>query len=355
MNEELLPYDSKRLSSKALDEMIRAAKEKAGIAVKRQPHHVRPVVLILSVTVALLVSAVSAGAILYWDIFGIFKAGHDTAQITAAERSEELSEMKKEFLGKINVPENAAAFPEYTKREYKILTSLAFSTDITFDYGDRVLNISGYVFDGSCIDVIYDVTYKDCTVDEATGTEFIFSCEESQTAVFSHFYQTAAEANTVYCRSRSYLDLPDGIDSFDILVSMDGDDPEEIPPERFTVAMPEDVQTIRLSERKVFENENGDVYLIKFILSPLGAFMEVSESVGYLSSFDHNAYPIYVTYNDGITVDLSDYTGNFEGGAAYMTEDGRAVIDYIIGQNMNIFDTKRISSVQIFNEVIKFD
>lgn len=74
----------------------------------------------------------------------------------------------------------------------------------------------------------------------------------------------------------------------------------------------------------------------------------------YVQNYDSNAYPIYVTYKDGTVIDLSDYTGNFEGGAGYLNEKGRIVLEYAIGRNMNIFDTEHIASIQIFNEIIEF-
>ena len=98
---------------------------------------------------------------------------------------------------------------------------------------------------------------------------------------------------------------------------------------------------------------NEGVHLNRFVLSPLGAFMELSESIEYIQTYDSNAYPIYVTYEDGNVIDLSDYTGNFEGGVGYLNEEGRIVLDYTIGRNLNIFDIEQIRSVQIFNEVIK--
>ncbi len=352
MTDELLPYDSKELSPAYLDDMIRAIKEKAGIQEARQKHVIRHGVVLIAVFAAIMVLAVSAGAILYWDIFGIFTQSRENARNIAATNTEELAERKNDFLDTIKIPENAAAFPDYTERENEILSALAVPADMVFSYEDRTLHINGYVFDGNCLDVIYDVTYSDKTAGEDDGSEFVFCCEDSQTAVFSRRYILAAKGNTAYCRSRNYLDLPESIGAVEILVSLTENNSDEIPTESFSVKVSENAQSIRLGERMIFENENGDVYLKRLVLSPLGAFMELSESIEYISNFDHNAYPVYVTYKDGTVIDLSDYTGNFEGGAGYMTEDGRIVTDYIIGQNLNIFDIGQISSIQIFNEII---
>ena len=343
MSEELLPYDSERLSARMLDDMVRAAKEKAGIAEVKTPRRLhRPAVLIIAIIAALSLFAVTAGALLKWDIFSLFRSQRENAQNAAGEISSELTDRKRTFLDNINIPEGAEAFPEYTEREYEILAELAHEADLTFDYGDKTLHISGYVFDGSCLDIYYDVTYPD------TDTEFYFYSDDTLTASAAVPYLLYTDGNIAYYRSRNYLQLAEGIKSTEIIIGNSDTPPDDNTQNSFIV----DVSSIEPVVIEDIELNEG-VHLNRFVLSPLGAFMELSESIEYIQTYDSNAYPIYVTYENGNVIDLSDYTGNFEGGAGYLNEEGRIVLDYTIGRNMNIFDIEQIRSVQIFNEVIK--
>ena len=343
MSEELLPYDSERLSAQILDDMVRAAKEKAGIAEVKTPRRLhRPAVLIIAIIAALSLFAVTAGALLKWDIFSLFRSQRENAQNAAGEIPSELTDRKRTFLDNINIPEGAEAFPEYTAREYEILAELAHEADLTFDYGDKTLHISGYVFDGSCLDIYYDVTYPD------TDTEFYFYSDDTLTASAAVPYLLYTDGNIAYYRSRNYLQLAEGIKSTEIIIGNSDTPPDDNTQNSFIV----DVSSIEPVVIEDIELNEG-VHLNRFVLSPLGAFMELSESIEYIQTYDSNAYPIYVTYENGNVIDLSDYTGNFEGGAGYLNEEGRIVLDYTIGRNMNIFDIEQIRSVQIFNEVIK--
>ena len=341
MSEELLPYDSERLSARMLDDMVRAAKEKAGIAEVKTPRKLhRPAVLITAIIAGISLFAVTAGALLKWDIFSLFRSQRENAQNAAGEISSELTDRKRTFLDNINIPEGAEAFPEYTEREYEILAELAHEADLTFDYGDKTLHISGYVFDGSCLDIYYDVTYPD--------TEFYFYSDDTLTASAAVPYLLYTDGNIAYYRSRNYLQLADDVTSIEITVSSSDNSPDDSTQNSFIVDVP-NIESIVIEDIEL----NEGVHLNRFVLSPLGAFMELSESIEYIQTYDSNAYPIYVTYKDGTVIDLSDYTGNFEGGAGYLNEEGRIVLDYTIGRNMNIFDIEQIRSVQIFNEVIK--
>ena len=65
MSEELLPYNSERLPARMLDEMVRAAKEKAGITDVKPAHKLqRTAILIISIIATLSLFAVTAGAFL---------------------------------------------------------------------------------------------------------------------------------------------------------------------------------------------------------------------------------------------------------------------------------------------------
>ena len=343
MSEELLPYDSERLSARILDDMVRAAKEKAGIAEVKTPRRLhRPAVLIIAIIAALSLFAVTAGALLKWDIFSLFRSQRENAQNAAGEISSELTDRKRTFLDNINIPEGAEAFPEYTEREYEILAELAHEADMTFDYGDKTLHISGYVFDGSCLDIYYDVTYPD------TDTEFYFYSDDTLTASAAVPYLLYTDGNIAYYRSRNYLQLSGNVTSTEIIIGDSDTPPDDSTQNSFIVDVPS-IKPVIIEDIEL----NEGVHLNRFVLSALGAFMELSESVEYIQSYDSSAYPIYVTYEDGTVIDLSDYTGNFEGGAGYLNEEGRIVLDYTIGRNMNIFDIEQIRSVQIFNEVIK--
>ena len=343
MSEELLPYDSERLPARMLDDMVRAAKEKAGIAEVKTPRRLhRPAVLIIAIIAALSLFAVTAGALLKWDIFSLFRSQRENAQNAAGELSSELTDRKHTFLDNINIPEGAEAFPEYTAREYEILAELAHEADLTFDYGDKTLHISEYVFDGSCLDIYYDVTYPD------TDTEFYFYSDDTLTASAAVPYLLYTDGNIAYYRSRNYLQLAEGIKSTEIIIGDSDIQPDDSTQNSFIVDVPS-VEPVVIEDIEL----NEGVHLNRFVLSPLGAFMELSESIEYIQTYDSSAYPIYVTYENGSVIDLSDYTGNFEGGAGYLNEEGRIVLDYTIGRNMNIFDIEQIRSVQIFNEVIK--
>ena len=347
MIEELLPYDSEQLPLRMLDDMVRAAKEKAGITDVKPAHKLqRTAILIISIIATLSLFAVTAGAFLNWDIFSIFRSQRENAQNAAGEISSELTDRKRTFLDNINIPEGAEAFPEYTEREYEILAELAHEADLTFDYGDKTLHISGYVFDGSCLDIYYDVTYPDTDTD----TEFYFYGDDTLTASAAVPYLLYTDGNIAYYRSRNYLQLAGSVTSTEIIIGDSDTPPDDSTQNSFIVDVPS-IKPVIIEDIEL----NEGVHLNRFVLSPLGAFMELSESIEYIQTYDSNAYPIYVTYENGSVIDLSDYTGNFEGGAGYLNEEGRIVLDYTIGRNLNIFDIEQIRSVQIFNEVIKIN
>ena len=198
------------------------------------------------------------------------------------------------------------------------------------------------MFDGSCLDIYYDVTYPD------TDTEFYFYSDDTLTASAAVPYLLYADGNIAYYRSRNYLQLAGNVTSTEIIIGESDTPPDDSTQNSFIVDVPS-VKPVIIEDIEL----NEGVHLNRFVLSPLGAFMELSESIEYIQTYDSNAYPIYVTYENGNVIDLSDYTGNFEGGAGYLNEEGRIVLDYTIGRNMNIFDIEQLRSVQIFNEVIK--
>lgn len=233
MSEELLPYDSERLSARMLDDMVRAAKEKAGIAEVKTPRRLhRPAVLITAIIAGISLFAVTAGALLKWDIFSLFRSQRENAQNAAGEISSELTARKRTFLDNINIPEGAEAFPEYTEREYEILAELAHEGDLTFDYGEKSLHISGYVFDGSCLDIYYDVTYPD------TDTEFYFYSNDTLTASAAVPYLLYTDGNIAYYRSRNYLQLANDVTSIEITVSSSDNSPDDSTQNSFIVDVP---------------------------------------------------------------------------------------------------------------------
>ena len=176
--------------------------------------------------------AITSGALLKWDIFSLFRSQRENAQNAAGEISSELTDRKRTFLDNINIPEGAKAFPEYTEREYEILAELAHEADLTFDYGEKSLHISGYVFDGSCLDIYYDVTYPD------TDTEFYFYSDDTLTASAAVPYLLYTDGNIAYYRSRNYLQLAEGIKSTEIIIGDSDIQPDDSIQNSFIVDVP---------------------------------------------------------------------------------------------------------------------
>ncbi|MGN0595929.1 MAG: hypothetical protein ACI4J1_01180 [Ruminiclostridium sp.] len=309
----------------------------------------------IALAAAAAVITVSAGAAFNFDFVSLFGMGKTAAEKEAYLVRDWLMDLQKESISEINIPRGAEANSDYTERDIDFIQSMFRELDQSFDYGDRILHIGGYVYDGLVLYVMYDVTYKG-EIPHSPGSEFWFSAEDEGSS--DNCRPLHIEDKTVYCFGRTYAEIPEDKDSMEIMTCVtlvDGFEftpNEDYKPIRFNVSRPQNTEVIRFDEidKKVVDNSEAEIYLRGLTLSTLGAKM--TATVNWRSETHNETLPLYVTYDDGTVLDLSEYTGNVDSGTGAENSDGSFEMTYFFGRNMNIVDTDRVKSVQIFNEVI---
>lgn len=301
------------------------------------------------------VITVSVGAAFNFDFISLFGMGKTAAEKEAYMVRDWLMDLQKESISEINIPNGAEANYNYTEKELDFIQSMFRELDQSFDYGDRILHIGGYVYDGLVLYVMYDVTYKG-EIPDSPGSEFRFSAENEDNS--GNCLPLHREDKTVYCFGRTYAEIPEDKDNMEIMTCItlvegfEFTPNEDYKPISFNVSQPLNTEVIRLDEinKKTVDNSEAKIYLKELTLSPMGAKM--TATVNWRSESHNETLPLYVTYDDGTVLDLSEYTGNVDSGTGVGNSSGSFEMTYYFGRNMNIVYTDRVKSIQIFNEVI---
>lgn len=330
----------------------------------------KPVTVAASVAAAAAVVTVSAGAVLNWDIASLFQSGNAAER---GEREQIVDEIDKEY----NVVMNTDAVIGGTDpaREYELLGEISHTVDQTVDYENYLIHFSGYSFDGSTLKVLYDLTYKNGfeeirqKIEQGEHRDFApfslwLSDEDSETLCtgagggptidFEDFGDNIPFAAEFHLRKpvtaekgifsffdvrkntdETPLDIKDAVASFEVDLTVPGVK---------TLELDADItETLR-------SGETADIY--KVSVSAFGVTV-------YCAAADHDAdiyselaeMPVYVTYNDGTTADVSGY-GSAGSGIIEPRDDGR--FDHIvnISSGGTVIDVDNITAVQIFDQII---
>ena len=104
---------------------------------------------------AVIAASVAAAAALNWDIASLFQNNN---AVERAKREQIVDEIDREY----NVVKNTDAVIDSadSAREYELLSEISHNVDKTVTYDNYLIHISGYSCDGSHVEVLYDLTYK---------------------------------------------------------------------------------------------------------------------------------------------------------------------------------------------------
>ncbi len=361
-------YDTTPLSDD--NAFIQSVKERARNMEKKKIRFKKPAVIAASIAVAAALT-VSVGAATNWDIVSLFQSNN------ADEREKReliVDEIDKEY----NVVMNKDAVIDSTDSagEYELLSGISHTIDKTVDYDNYLLHISGYSCDGSHVKVLYDITYKngyeeiknkieqdnhrdfnpfslwlsdensDALTTGASGGPTIdyndygdnipFSCKfnlrkpvTSEKAVLS-FFDDRKNTDT------SPYDIKDAVVSFEIDLTIPGMKSLDIDTD--------------INETL---NKGRSVNISKITVSSFGVTAYCVIDDNNIDIFTElGQMPIYITYNNGTTVDVSGY-GSGAGGNTIPRDDGSFDLIVDISSGGTVIDVDNIKEVQIYNEIIE--
>ena len=361
-------YDTTPLSDD--NAFIQSVKERASKMEKKKIKFKKPAVIAASIAAAAALT-VSVGAATNWDIVSLFQSNN------ADEREKRVlivDEIDKEY----NVVMNKDAVIDSTDSagEYELLSGISHTIDKTVDYDNYLLHISGYSCDGSHVKVLYDITYKngyeeiknkieqnnhrdynpfsswlldensDSLTTGASGGSTIDFKDYGDNIPFSYEFNlrkpvTAEKAVLSFFDDRkdtdeSPLNIKDAVASFEIDLSVPGmksldidtDINETLNKGRSVNISKITVSTFGVTAYCVIDDNNIDI------------FTELGQM------------PIYITYNNGTTVDVSGY-GSGAGGNAIPRDDGSFDLIVDISSGGTVIDVDNIKAVQIYDEIIE--
>ncbi len=361
-------YDTTPLSDD--NAFIQGIKERASSMEKKKIRSKKPAVIAISIAAAAALT-VSAGAALNWDIASLFQSNNS---VEREKREQIVDEIDKEY----NVVKNTDAVIDSadSAREYELLSEISHNVDKTVTYDNYLIHISGYSCDGSHVEVLYDLTYKngfdeikskieqddhrdfnpfrlwlsdensDALTTGANGGPTIdyndygdnipFSCEfnlrkpvTSEKAVLSFFDD---RKNT----DASPYDIKDAVASFEIDLTVPG-------------MKSLDIDT-NINETL---NKGKSVNISNITVSTFGVTAYCVIDDNDIDIFTElGQMPIYITYNNGTTVDVSGY-GSGAGGNTIPRDDGSFDLIVDISSGGTVIDVDNIKAVQIYDDIIE--
>ena len=350
--------------------LFNIVKERTSNMEKKKLRSKKPAVIAVSIAAAAALT-VSAGAALNWDIASLFQNNN---AVEREKREQIVDEIDREY----NVVKNTDAVIDSadSAREYELLSKISHNVDMTVTYDNYLIHISGYSCDGSHVEVLYDLTYKngfdeikrkieqddhsdfnpfdlwlsdensDALTTGANGGPTIdyndfgdnipFSCifnlrkpVTSEKAVLSFF---DVRKNT----DASPYDIKDAVVSFEIDLTVPG-------------MKSLDIDT-NINETL---NRGKSVNISKINVSTFGVTAYCVIDDNYIDIFTElGQMPIYITYNNGTTVDVSGY-GSGSGGNAIPRDDGAFEFIVDISSGGTVIDVDNIKAVQIYDEIIE--
>lgn len=351
------------------EQLFDIVKERTSNMEKKKFKMKKPAVIAASLAAAAALT-VSVGAAANWDIVSLFQRNNALEQ---EKREQTVDEIDREY----NVVKNTDAVIDSadSAREYELLSEISHNVDQTVTYDNYLIHISGYSCDGSHVEVLYDLTYKngfdeikskieqgdhwdfdpfdlwlsDENSDALTtsgsggptidyndyGDNIPFSCKfnlrkpvTSEKAVLS-FFDVRKNTDT------SPYDIKDAVASFEIDLTVPG-------------MKSLDIDT-NINETL---NKGRSVNISKITVSTFGVTAYCVIDDNNIDIFTElGQMPIYITYNNGTTVDISGY-GSGAGGNTIPRDDGSFDIIVDISSGGTVIDVDNIKAVQIYDEVI---
>lgn len=342
------------------DAFIESVRERAGSNIKKTYSRKRLTVTVIIVFAVIAAVTASAGAILNWDIASLFSQRLD---LVREQRSRgavtRITAFYPELFGKIQSDGN-----NDKDREYEILEKISHPLDETIIYGEYTILIYGYAFDGTRLDVMYDVSYPDTVAEKLLTNKpwsedydpylgvpvgFRLDSGGEQHSIGGFNDLLFREDNKSAFRYEVFP--PAGAEKAELVMQTNGSEAIDIASFEVELDAPEELQ-LRISPNVSKKLENGvTVTVTDVLISPFGAFVEAEADQ---SSDDHEIWkvPIYLFCKDGSVIDVSGINNNTIGKQEEQ-DDGKWKYRIFLFGRGNVIDINRIDSIKLYSEIIK--
>ena len=339
-----------------------SVKEKAaGNIVK--PHTRKRFIAIMAAVVAVAAAVtVSAGAILNWDIASLFSQRLD---LVREQRSRgavtSITAFYPELFGKIPTAEDSS-----DDSRYEILQRISHSLDETVAYGEYNIRIYGYAFDGTRLDVLYDITYSDTVAEklpanvpwsdsydpslkEPIGFRLVRGGEQISVGGLNDLI--SSEDNMSAFRYETEVFPSSKPEIVQLVMYSTGSEHTDIASFEAELNTPEELQ-LKLSPNVSKTLASGvTVTVTDVLISPFGAYVE-AEADQYGNDPDIWHIPIYLICKEGSVIDVSGINNNTIGKIEEQ-DDGKRKNRIFLSGRGNVIDINSIESIKLYSEIIK--
>ena len=362
-------YESAGLSGD--EEFSRTVRERAVKPTKTNNVKWRKPTVIAASAAAAAVLTVSAGAALNWDIASLFTSRLDAVK----EDNQMMMNSYYEFFPEefdAEIPEGATAEMSVGEREYEILQAITHPIDETLEWEGYTVHIDGYAFDGSRLDIIYDVSYSDELNERIKENDLKSITDEDYDACLKYPVSFGLEVNGVSIvpggngdhvaeydgkteiRFELITEIPEGVTAAELKVKalrpakavIAAYDIDLTPPEGLSLDI--DTELTRTLPDGVTETITG------IRINPFGTTIDCTVDPYYGPSSDSpraRKAPIFLFYDDGTILDISGI-GNNVVGHVLDSNSSSATVRLYISSRGNVIDVGRIKAIKIYNETI---
>ncbi len=315
---------------------------------------------------------VTAGAALNWDIAGLF-----TGRLEAIKEDNQMMMnsyyefFPEEFGGEI--PEGAVSVIPLNVRQYEILQEMTRPIDDTIEWEGYSVHIDGCAFDGSRLDIIYDVSYSDELNERIKENDLKKINDEDYDAFLKRPVSFGLEVNgesitpggggdhvTEYdgkteMRFELITEIPEGVTAAELKV-------KTLRPEEAVIATydidltPPEGLSLDIAANLARTLPDGTTETITDMrITPFGTIIDCVADKYNQQSFDRpraRKAPIFLFYDDGTILDISGI-GNHVLSHEEVNDDGTVNYRIYISSRGNVIDVSRINSVKIYNTMIE--
>lgn len=344
------------------DTFIESVKEKAGRNTKRIYGRKRLTVAVIVIFAVIAAVSVSAGAILNWDIASLFSQRLDMVREQRSRGAvTSITAFYPELFGKIPTAEDSSE-----DSRYEILQRISHSLDETVAYGEYSIRIYGYAFDGTRLDVLYDITYFDTVAEklptnvpwsegydpslkEPIGFRLVRGGEQISVGGLNDLI--SSEDNMSAFRYEAEVFPPAGAEKAELVMYSTGSEPTDIASFEVELDTLEELQ-LKLSPNVSKTLTSGvTVTVTDVLICPFGAYIEV-EADRYSNDLKISQIPIYLLCKDGSVIDVSGIN-NSTIGKLEEQNDGKWKNRIFLSGRGNVIDINSIESIKLYSEIIK--
>lgn len=348
------------------DEFIKTVREKVTASSKKNrfgSHAAAAAVMIA----AMLIGTISVGAALDWDIASLFSRSFEAVRETRSPGVRDITAFYPELFGKINYDE--ADIAAAREREYEILRTLSHNLNETVKYGDYTMHIDGYAFDGTRLDILYDLTFTNELNDDISRkcdprseeydpflenpVYFTVYANDERISLGGYGDMISVSENSISYRYEAEISQRGHYDSARLST-------EFIRPEKATVAAfdigLDDHPELRLNidaslTKKLRAGERITVNNIR--ISPFGVVVEAEtdSDITFEAVSEMHKMPLYLICKDDSVIDVSGY-GNSVLSKYEELDGGRKYVIFLSSRG-KIIDINNIRTIKLYSEMIE--